>query len=154
MNSDHVNPFIEAAVSTFETMCNITPRRNGKPFLRVSATSEHELIGVLPLRGSVSGMVVMGMPQRLAESVVSAFLGEDCVGNHEDLLDGFGEILNIIAGSAAAKLDQLNVLLGLPSVLLRQQLSEATDQRRWVVIPMHFPELQSFAIEVSMEEVS
>jgi len=72
---------------------------------------------------------------------------------NNDLMDGFGEILNIIAGAAAAKLEGMQVNLALPTVVMgKNQQMHAKQGSPWVVIPMKFPEWGNFALEVSMEE--
>jgi chemotaxis protein CheX len=152
MKSEHINPFIEGTVQTFETMCGIKPVRSGKlQLVNSESTTSNGLLGIIGLSGDLKGAVIMSMEEDLAADIVGRFIGEKVEGI-EDLTDGFGEILNIIAGAAAAKLTG-NVNLALPTVLLgeKNQLP-ATKLRPWVIIPMTFPEVGKFDIKVSLED--
>jgi len=161
MRSELINPFIEATVSTFETMCRLKPVRSGNLQIRDGMITTYDFVGILGLSGSVKGAVVMSMPVELGKVVIGKFVGEAINEVNADLMDGFGEILNIIAGAAAAKIDALHptselekkITLALPTVVIGkdQQLSCNKD-KPWVIIPMVFKDLGAFDIEVAMEE--
>ncbi len=153
MKSEHVNPFIKAAVSTFETMCDVVPARDGDLQIRSGMMETYDLVGVIGLSGSVKGAVLLTMPIDVGLKCVAGFTGEEMGEVDADFMDAYGEILNIIAGSAAAKLEGLNVNIALPTVLIGQdQQVNSKEETPWVVIPMIFPEWGKFNIEVSMEE--
>ncbi len=154
MNVNMINPFIEGTVTTFNTMCGCEPTMNGRPHIKTDADESYDLIGIIGLTGSVKGSMLMTMKKITGQKAVGAFLMEDMVEEGEDLMDGFGEILNIIAGAAAAKLKDLEVNLALPTVLIgTNQKVHSQQSSPWIVIPMTFPEWGKFNIEVSMEEV-
>lgn len=154
MKSEQINPFIEATVNTFETMCGVKPSRNGDISLKKAGLIQTEdVIGVIGLSGGLKGAVLMTMQTEVAYKAVGAFLMEEINEVNADLLDGFGELLNIIAGAAAAKLEGYNVKLAIPTVVHGQgQQMFAKESSPWVLIPMKFPDFGSFNIEVSMEE--
>lgn len=154
MKIEYVNPFISGAISTFETMCGVTPIREGELELKKEGfVSADDLIGVIGLTGGLKGAVLMTMQTEVGLKLVSAFLMEEITDTNADLMDGFGEILNIIAGAAAAKLEGYNVKLAIPTVVTGQgQQIHSKQNSPWVVIPMKFPEWGPFKIEVSMEE--
>ena len=153
MKSEYINPFIEATVETYETMCGVVPKRNGELSLQTGIFDTHDLIGMIGLSGNVCGAVLMTSTVDTAKQVVGAFLGEEIKEADGDLLDGFGEILNIIAGAAAAKLNGLNIKLAIPTVILGTNQKLAGQERSpWINIPMCFPEWGKFNVEVSMEE--
>ncbi len=153
MKSEYVNPFVEATVETFETMCGTVPKRNGKLEIKSGVFKTDDLVGIVGLSGNVCGAVLMAMSVETGLKSVSSFLGEEISEPDSDLMDGFGEILNIIAGAAAAKLSSFKIKLALPTVLLGQdQLLSGKQISPWIIIPMMFPEWGSFKIEVSMEE--
>ena len=153
MKSEHVNPFIEAAVETFETMCEAKPLRDGDLAIRKGMISTYDLLGVLGLSGKVKGAVLLSMPIDVGLKVISAFTCEEVTEIDADFMDAYGEILNIVGGAAAAKLEGYNICLSLPTVLVgKDQQVNSKQNSPWVVIPMHFPEWGKFNIEVSMEE--
>jgi len=154
MKTEYVNPFIEATVSTFKTMCRVSPARDGKLGLTEDGfISTKDFVGIIGLSGSIKGAVLMTMETDVALKAVSAFLMEDIKEVNADVMDGYGEILNIIAGAAAAKLQGLKVNLALPTVMTgKQQQIRAKVGIPWILIPMKFPEWGKFDIEVSFEE--
>ncbi len=153
MNSDMVNSFIEATVITCETMCGLRPTRDGAPFLHEGALTADDLIGVLGLSGSVKGAVVMSMPAQLGALVVGKLSGETVAHDSAELMDGFGELLNIIAGAAAAKIKERSIALALPTVMKGHGavIGKYKDSP-WVAIPMAFPGMGGFKLFVSMTD--
>jgi len=153
LRSEVVNPFIQASVETFETMCDLVPVRDGKLQMRVGVFGSYDLLGIIGLSGDVRGAVLLTMPIDTGQKLVSEFLGEPVTEVNSDLLDGLGELLNIIAGAAAAKLVGLQVRLALPTVFVGQgQRLSAKESSPWVVIPMQLPGMGPFNVEVSIEE--
>jgi chemotaxis protein CheX len=155
MKTEHINPFIDATVHTFKSMCNVEPVRDGKLELKDSGfISAYDLLGVIGLTGSVKGAVLMTMSVSTGQKAVGAFLMDEVKEPNADLMDGFGEILNIIAGAAASKLEGMRVNLALPTVMIGEnQQVHAKHGMPWIIIPMRFPEWGKFNIEVSMEEL-
>ena len=153
MKSEHVNPFIKATISTFETMCDVVPERAGDLAIRSGMMSTYDLLGVIGLSGAVKGAVLLTMPIDVGLHCISSFVGEELKEVDAEFMDAYGEILNIIAGAAAANLEGYNVNLALPTVLIGQgQQVSSKEASPWVVIPMAFPQWGKFNIEVSMEE--
>jgi len=155
MKIEHINPFVDATVHTFKSMCGVEPIRDGKLELKEGGfMSAYELLGVIGLSGSVKGAALMTMDIVTGQKAVGAFLMDEIKEPNADLMDGFGEILNIIAGAAAAKLEGMKVNLAIPTVMIGQnQQIHAKHGAPWVVIPMRFPEWGKFNIEVSLEEI-
>ncbi len=154
MKSEYINPFIDATRETYETMCGVIPTRSGKLGMRSGMFATDELVGIVGLSGQVRGAILMTMPLSLGQKVVGAFLGEEITDVDNDLMDGFGEIVNIIAGSAAAKLSGFKVNLALPTVMTgKDQKMNGKSSAPWVVIPMTIADWGKFTIEVTMEEV-
>ena len=153
MRSQDINPFIEATIETFETMCGVKPYRCGKLEVRANIMYVYDLVGVLGLSGTLRGAVLMTMPIPTGVKITSKFLGEEITDVKEELMDSFGEILNIIAGAATAKLDGQVVKLALPTVIVgKEQQILPIKERPWVVIPMFFHEYGKFNIEVAMQD--
>ncbi|NQZ67780.1 MAG: chemotaxis protein CheX [Lentisphaeria bacterium] len=153
MKSEDINPFIEGTISTFSTMCNITPIRNGKLFLKQGISPTFDLIGFLGLSGTVRGACILSMPAETGMQVVTRFIGDEISEINADLLDGYGELINIIAGAAAGKLNG-RITLALPTVVVgKDQLLHSKIGNPFVVVPMRFEEWGEFTIEVCMEDV-
>lgn len=153
MKIEYINPFIEGAHETFSTMCNVKAERAGElKLVKKGIAPAFDLIGIIGLSGIIRGAVLMTMPPDLGRKLVKNFLSEDDITD-ADLMDGFGEILNIISGAAAAKLGK--VKLALPAILIGKQPEIYSKQTSpWVVIPMKFADWDGvFNIEVAVDEL-
>ena len=58
LNVDYINPFIEATVNTFTTMCNTTPVRD-KVFLKGEGEEVYGVSGIIGLGGEALGAVAV-----------------------------------------------------------------------------------------------
>ena len=114
----------------------------------------YDAIATMGLSGTVKGAVMITMPVDVACMITSEFIGEQVVELCSDLTDGLGEILNIVAGAAAAKLPDLKIKISLPTVLIGEHPMLAGNQEiPWISIPMCFSDGSKFNIKVSMEEL-
>jgi CheY-specific phosphatase CheX len=154
MNIQHVNPFIAATITTSQTMCGVKPQRAGELQLKKNGFMDvEEIVGMIGLGGGIRGAVLLSMTVETAKKFVGGFLMGEIPDDENELTDGFGEIVNIIAGAAAADLAQYNIKLALPTVMMGQNKRIfAKESAPWVVIPMKFPEWGNFTLEVSITE--
>lgn len=114
-----VNPFIAATVSVFETMAMTKVVRKDL-FLKKDYKSFGDVSGVMGLVGEATGTVVLSLPGPIACKVVARMLDEPIPKTiTEEIKDGVGEIVNIIAGQAKASLAQTkhHFTLSIPTVV-------------------------------------
>ena len=116
MHAEHINPFIDAVVSTFGTMLNLTARR-GSLTLTTTGVRKYPISGVIGLSGRAAGTVVINLSEELALKAASAMLMMDITEMNEDVLDAVGEIANMVAGQAKAELEEYELSISLPSVV-------------------------------------
>ncbi len=116
MKAEYINPFLTATISAFETMLGCTLTR-GTPFIKNGSQPEHEVSGVIGLSGDAKGTVVLGLGRDAAIGAAEALLQERPPEINGDVTDAVGELANIIAGSAKAKLDNLKLSVSLPTVI-------------------------------------
>jgi chemotaxis protein CheX len=117
MNVAYINPFLNSMVSVFETMLGCELARLD-PFVKRGAQPEHEVSGVIGLSGRARGVVVLSLCREAAISATAAMLGERPVNVNSDVADAIGELTNMIAGSAKAKLEHLAMSVSLPTVVI------------------------------------
>ena len=152
MNSEHINPCLEACVETYSAMLDCKPRKEGKVSLLTGMFPVASVIGFIGINGAMRGAMMICMDDNIACKTVSRFLEEEEKEVNADVLDGIGEILNIIAGAAAAKLSQHKIGLGLPTVLCGEEPQMSADiESPWIMIPMKANELGEFSIAITME---
>jgi len=154
MKSEHINPCIEATVDTYKTMLGSVPVRNGKLEVKTGIFPVADCMGVIGLTGKVRGAMMIGMKEEVACKTVGMFLEKEISSIDADVLDGIGEIINIIAGAAAAKLADFKIGLGLPTVLAGKDHQMFSDiNSPWIIIPMKTEEGGEFQVAITMEEV-
>jgi chemotaxis protein CheX len=117
MKVEYINPFLTATVDAFDTMLNCKLTR-GKPYLQNGAQPEHEVSGIIGLTGKAKGMVVLSMSRSAALGSTAALLGERPCDINAEVSDAIGELANIVAGSAKAKLVDLDLSVSLPTVVI------------------------------------
>jgi chemotaxis protein CheX len=116
MNVEYINPFLTSAISVFNTMLGVTLTRE-EPVLKSSTQPNHEISGIIGLSGNAKGMVVLSMSRDVALNAASKMLGELCRDINADVADAVGELTNMIAGSAKAKIEHLCMSVSLPTVI-------------------------------------
>ncbi|QDU25710.1 CheY-P phosphatase CheX [Anatilimnocola aggregata] len=117
MRADYINPFISALVNTFETMlsCQLT---RGPLYLRGHETQLHDVSGVIGLSGHAQGTVVLSLEKQVALQAAATLLLCETTELNDDVVDAVGELTNMVAGSAKAKLEEYQLSISLPSVIL------------------------------------
>lgn len=119
VNVEFINPFIDATINTFKTMCGIDAARK-KLFLKDDYAMLGDVSGVMGMAGAATGSVVISLPARLACIVVGRMLGEEPQEElNADVCDGVGEVINMISGQAKAALvkTKYHFTISLPSVV-------------------------------------
>src|SRR4051794_3696586 len=102
MGSPYVTIFVDATTSVFEMMLGTTlsPRdpvtASGKP--------AHAISGVIGLSGDAKGLVVLSLCRDVALSATEALLGARPAEMDASVADTVGELTNMVAGAAKAKL--------------------------------------------------
>jgi chemotaxis protein CheX len=155
INVDYINPFIEATIHTFQTLCNVAATRQNV-FIKGDGEETYGISGIIGLGGEASGAVVLNFPVQVAIKMVSKIAGEEQTGITANVVDGVGEMLNIIAGDAKNRLMQKGYKfdIGLPKIVTgRSYISAQKKSVTCVVISFNSP-LGVFSLEVSLKKVA
>lgn len=117
VNVQYINPFLMSAVNVFRTVldCELT---RGELFLKGGAQPNHAISGVIGLSGKAAGTVVLSLDRDVALKATEAMTGEAPIDLNADVVDAIGELTNMIAGSAKAQLEQFEMSISLPSVII------------------------------------
>lgn len=116
MKVEHINPFLTSTISAFQTMLGCTLAR-GKPYSKNGVQPEHEVSGIIGLSGRAQGIVVLSLSRDAALNATAVLLEERPAEINADVTDAIGELTNIIAGGAKAKLEHLEMPVSLPTVI-------------------------------------
>ena len=155
MEAKHVNAFIEATLETFKSMCGVSFQRKGA-IRKVGGEIVEcdDLLGIIGLSGDIKGAVLISAPIDVGMKLVGKFLMEDISEINCDLMDGWGELVNILAGAADAKIPEYKINLALPSVIFGKKAKfYAKAGNPFVMIPLEIKGMGTFSLGISMETI-
>jgi len=152
MNVDNINPFIEAVADVFTNMldCEV---ETGAPALNAEEQGTPDIIGVIGLSGTAQGVVALRLPIKTALKMVGRMVGTDFRTVDSSIIDGVGELVNIIAGGAKAKFVGHTISLSLPSVV-RGSIYRLSNLGNtvWLTVPFS-SKLGEFSLSVCLKPV-
>jgi chemotaxis protein CheX len=158
VNVNYINPFLLATKEVFDTMVHL-PITLGKPYLRGVADPKYDVSAAIGISGAVTGSAIFSFPLDVAVAVASGLAGTPLKGLDQDAIDALGEIANMIAGSAKAKLPGGANKLSLPNVVLGQHRVALPSGVPIIVIPCEIalrtePKrvVSNFIIEIAFRE--
>ena len=118
MNVKYINPFIETTVSVFREFVGVSVRP-GKPFLYNASTSliNYDISGIIGLAGEVLGVVIISFPKMVALKTVSSVIKAETKIFDDTVVDTIGELINIIAGNTKRQMEEVRIIISLPSIV-------------------------------------
>lgn len=117
MNQAYVNPFINATIKLFEEIFHTTPVF-GKPYLlKANETHNWDVSAMIGLAGETQGAVILAFSEENAAKIATAMIGSPKTALDEDVTDVIGELINIVAGNAKKDLEQMRILISLPTII-------------------------------------
>lgn len=151
MKVEYINPFLNSAFSTFDTMLGWKLTR-GALHIKQGAQPNHEVSGVIGLSGKVEGLVVLGIDREAALKATEIMLQERPADINSDVVDAIGELTNIVAGAAKRHLEEFDLNVSLPTVICGRSHTIQFPSR---VTPICIPfesEFGPISIEVGFAE--
>jgi len=149
MDVRFINPFIYSVKNVFQTML-ATEIIVGKPYLKDHDEPGSDVSAIIGMSGDAVGCVVLCFPMQTAVAAASKFAGMELNSQHEDFADALGELANMVAGQAKAKLEGLKVSISLPSVVIgREHVVSQSKNRPRLGLPCD-SSLGRFSVEVAM----
>lgn len=157
MNVELINPFVDATKSAFTSMLMLEVGAQ-KPWFRTKEKPEgitSDVCSVIGLSGKARGSVSLGFSMDVARSLVARFVGESDGSKlaMEEIGDGVGELVNLIAGGAKATLSErmgADLSISVPTVFSGASLRTRPDAFPVLVIPFE-TELGAFHMEIALE---
>lgn len=151
MKAQFINPFLDASVHLFQDFLGLKIT-SGKPYVLDDKNNLSDVSALIGLAGETSGAVVLSFSHDTALKVVSRLEGKTYNFLGAEVLDGVGELVNIIAGNAKKDLADFRIMISLPGVITGKNY-----QIRWpsgvpvICIPFD-SELGKFSVNVSLKE--
>jgi len=122
LNSLIINSLI-ASVENCLQMCDLKVRVVGVTKIPVQLP-EANITGLIGLSGRCTGFISMSMPERVATLAVSGLLMEEHKAINAQVIDGVGEITNVMAGGLKSRLSNTPWAVNnitIPSVILGER---------------------------------
>jgi chemotaxis protein CheX len=151
MKAKFINPFINAAQRLFHEYMKLDVTA-GKPFLLADPKDLQGVSAIIGLAGETTGAVVLTFSRETAIEMVSRLEGKQYVALGAEILDGVGEMVNIIAGNAKKDLAEFRIVISLPGIITGSDYKINWPQGIPVISIPYESEIGSFAINVSIKE--
>lgn len=151
MKAEYINPFLSASLNLFKEFLKLN-LTHGKPFIQGDDKDLNEVSAIIGLAGDITGAIVLSFPRDTAIQMVSRLENHEYRALSREVLDGVGEMVNIIAGNAKKDLLDYRIDISLPGVI-----TGATYKVNWpqgipvITIPFE-SEIGPFTVNVSFKQ--
>jgi chemotaxis protein CheX len=153
LNTDFIHPFLNATVHILNVQANL-PAEAGKAYLK---KQNDRLIGdvsgiISVVSDKFNGSVVISFPEGTFLKIMSSMLGEEFSEISPEIVDGAGEILNMIFGQAKIVLNEkgYGIKTAIPSVVTGRALSVSTMTKGPVVVVPFQSQAGDFFVEICL----
>jgi chemotaxis protein CheX len=147
LRAEYINPFLSSTASVFSQMLGVDIRRL-PPYLRDGHWPMYGVTGVIGLTGKTTGTVAISVTKEMALAVTGKLVGEEPTELNASVVDAIGELTNMIAGAAKAQLEQMELSLGLPTVITGKSTCIAFPSNATPISIPFDSELGEFVVEV------
>jgi len=152
MKAQYVNPFLYASINLFKDYLGLEVT-NGKPFVREDPQGLDEVSGIIGLAGETQGAVVLSFSRETAIQIVSRFADHPYKALSSDVIDGVGELINIIAGNAKKDLREFRIDISLPGVITGKNYKIHWPENVPVITIPFSSEAGDFTVNVSLKDL-
>ena len=116
--------------------------------LKENMSPRYELSAVIGVSGRMAGTIVLSLSRSAAIEVLKRLVGEETEEITTEVCDAVGELTNMIAGSAKAKLAALELSISIPNIVSGQdhQIHYPSDVQPLCIV--FESEIGPFAVEV------
>lgn len=138
MHARHINPFIEAVYEFFKIMLQGKVER-GPIGVASGDARPSDILAVIGISGPTRGTMSLGFPTPTALAIVGRILSMPPERVGDTVSEGVAEVVNIVAGSAKAKLNAGNenpIDLSLPTVVRGENYNvQYPSKSVWIEVP-------------------
>lgn len=155
LDSNIINPFIEATFQTLKIQANMNSIDAGKPYIKKAGVPDAN-IGIAAVISMVcsdfNGTISLEFPKIVFLKIYESMLGESHTEITDEIKDCAAEILNMIYGQAKTALNSkgYNLEKAIPTVMAGDKLRiHHTSGAAALVVPIHTPH-GDFYMEVAL----
>ena len=151
MKAQYVNPFLTATMGLFRDFLGMEVEA-GKPFILENPQDLSDVSALIGLAGETTGAVVLSFSHDTALKVVSKMSGKTYAFLGSEVIDGVGELVNIIAGNAKKDLQNFRIVISLPGVITGNSYRINWPKSIPVICIPFTSDLGDFSVNVSLKE--
>lgn len=151
MKAKYINPFLNATMGLFRDFLGLKVS-SGKPFVLDDPQDLSDVSALIGLAGETTGSVVLSFSHDTALKVISNMAGKEYQFLGSEVLDGVGELVNIIAGNAKKDLDEFRISISLPGVITGNSYRINWPKGVPVITIPFTSEIGDFTVNVSLKE--
>ena len=151
MQAKYINPFLHASISLFRDYLGVELSYD-KPFLNPESAHLSDVSAIIGLAGETTGALVLSFDRDTAVAMVSRLAQKQYQAMSNEVIDGVGELVNILAGNAKKDLEEFRISISLPGVV-----TGGSYKIQWphgvpvITIPFK-SDLGNFSVNVSLKE--
>ena len=153
MQAKYINPFLMASMNLFKDYLGMSVKA-GTPFVRADPQDLSEISAIIGLAGETVGAVVLSFSRESAIKIVSKLADKEYRLLSNEVLDGVGEMINIIAGNAKKDLTEFRIEISLPGVITGSSYKIHWPKGIPVVSIPFDSELGDFSVNVSLRDAT
>jgi chemotaxis protein CheX len=153
MKAKYINPFLQASLNLFREYLGMNVSA-GTPFINKEPKDLFEVSSIIGLAGQTVGAIVLSFPRECAIKIVSQFAREQYTTLSNTVLDGVGELVNIIAGNAKKDLLDFKIVISLPGVIVGNGYKIKWPQGIPVICIPFMSEAGDFTVNVSLRDMA
>jgi chemotaxis protein CheX len=157
LDVNFINPFIKATMKVLKVQAS-TEVKATKPFMK-SDPKEKMLGDISGMIGVVSnsfnGNIVVSFPEGTFLKIMTKMLGEEVKEMNKEIIDGAGELMNIIFGQAKIDLNEMGYAIktAIPSVITGKNHSIMMNQSDALVVVLPFEsDCGNFNLEICITD--
>jgi chemotaxis protein CheX len=153
MQVKYINPFLKASLNLFRDYLGINAAGK-KPYLLADPYDLYEVSGIIGLAGETIGAVVLSFSRETAIKIVSKLEDKPYKALGKEVIDGVGELINIIAGNAKQDLLDFRIEISLPGVITGNTYRIHWPEGIPVVCIPFTSDFGDFTVNVSLRDIA
>lgn len=150
-----IESITSAAENVFQTMVFMDIKSQA-PFARKGLDSLSEITGIISLTGDIIGSIAISMDKNIARETISNMLGDE-ITDAQEIIDGVGEITNLVVGMAKTVLSELSCQfeISVPIVVTGKGVNikhYSRQNKSLTTIPFYTEDKSFFQLELYLKE--
>lgn len=107
-DADFINSFLDSVIYVLQTMAQIKAIPS-KPYINKERVTVGDVTGILKVSGYTNGVISLSLTKEAILKIANNMLFENFNEINDEITDAVGELTNVIAGRARAKLSKLGI---------------------------------------------